>query len=111
MQDNPTQVPLWQQLQGAAAVLMAVRGGQSMTAALGEIGDALRPGVQSLSFHALRWLGRAEALRRQLARRPPPPEADALLCVALACMAPTLVAARTALPPRGAMFALGRPGG
>ncbi len=109
MQDNPTQVPLWQQLQGAAAVLMAVRGGQSMTAALGEIGDALRPGVQSLSFHALRWLGRAEALRRQLARRPPPPEADALLCVALACMAPTLVAARTALPPEGAELAWGGP--
>jgi len=44
----------------------------------------LRPGVQALAFHALRWLGRAEALRQQLAKRPPPPEADALLCVALA---------------------------
>ena len=44
----------------------------------------MRPGVQALSFHALRWLGRAEALRQLLATRPPPPEADALLCVALA---------------------------
>lgn len=84
MQDNPTQVPLWRQLQGAAFLLMAVRGGRSMTAALEEVDPALRPGVQALGFHALRWLGRAEALRQQLAQRPPPPEADALLCVALA---------------------------
>ncbi|MBT9475777.1 16S rRNA (cytosine(967)-C(5))-methyltransferase RsmB [Polaromonas sp.] len=84
MQDNPTQVPLWRQLQGAASLLMAVRDGQSMTAALEDVDATLRPGVQSLGFHALRWLGRAEALRQQLAQRPPPPEADALLCVALA---------------------------
>ncbi len=55
-----------------------------MTAALEEVDASLRPGVQSLSFHTLRALGRAEALRQQLARRPPPPEADALLCVSLA---------------------------
>jgi 16S rRNA (cytosine967-C5)-methyltransferase len=84
MQETPTQVPLWRQLQGAASLLMAVRDGQSMTAALEDVDAALRPGVQSLGFHTLRWLGRAEALRQQLARRPPPPEADALLCVALA---------------------------
>ncbi|MDO8718126.1 MAG: 16S rRNA (cytosine(967)-C(5))-methyltransferase RsmB [Polaromonas sp.] len=84
MQDNPTQVPLWRQLQGAASLLMAVRDGQSMTAALEDVDATLRPGVQALGFHALRWLGRAEALRQQLAQRPPPPEADALLCVALA---------------------------
>ena len=63
---------------------MAVRDGQSMTAALEDVDAVLRPGVQSLGFHALRWLGRAEALRQQLAKRAPPPEADALLCVALA---------------------------
>jgi 16S rRNA (cytosine967-C5)-methyltransferase len=45
---------------------------------------ALRPGVQSLSFQVLRSLGRAEALRRLLAPRKPPPAADALLCAALA---------------------------
>ena len=65
-------------------MLLAVRDGQSMTAALLDVDSSLRPGVQALGFHALRWLGRAEALRRQLAQRPPPPEADALLCVALA---------------------------
>ena len=78
------QIPLWRQLQGAASLLLAVRDGQSMTAALLDVDSALRPGVQALGFHALRWLGRAEALRQQLAKRPPPPEADALLCVALA---------------------------
>ena len=78
------QIPLWRQLQGAASLLLAVRDGQSMTAALLEVDSSLRPGVQALGFHALRWLGRAEALRQQLAKRPPPPEADALLCVVLA---------------------------
>ncbi|HEY3048517.1 MAG TPA: 16S rRNA (cytosine(967)-C(5))-methyltransferase RsmB [Polaromonas sp.] len=113
MQDNPThapsQVPLWRQLQGAASLLMAVRDGQSMTAALDDVDAQLRPGVQALGFHALRWLGRAEALRQQLAKRPPPPEADALLCVALGLMAPTLVASSTALPPEGANFSWGGP--
>ena len=80
----PVQTPLWRQLQGAASLLQAVRDGQSLTAALEEVDATLRPGVQALGFHALRWLGRAEALRQQLAKRPPPPEADALLCVALA---------------------------
>ena len=84
MHDTPTQVPLWRQLQGAASILMAVRDGQSMTPALEDVDAQLRPGVQALSFHVLRCLGRAEALRQQLAKRPPPPEADALLCVALA---------------------------
>ncbi len=113
MQEKPTQVPLWRQLQGAASILMAVRDGQSMTAALADVDAALRPGVQALSFHALRWLGRAEALRQQLAKKPPPPEADALLCVALALIwreedkTPTLVASRTAPPPEGTNF----PGG
>ena len=45
---------------------------------------ALRAAAQALAFHGLRQLGRAEALRRQLAKRPPPPEADALLLLALA---------------------------
>ena len=80
----PAQVPLWRQLQGAGALLLAVRDGQSMTMALLDVDARLRPGVQALGFHALRWLGRAEALRQQLAKRPPPPEADALLCVVLA---------------------------
>ena len=77
-------MPLWRLLQPAAGVVAAVRGGQSGTAALAGVDAALRPGAQALAFQALRQLGRAEALRRLLAGRPPPAPADALLCTALA---------------------------
>ncbi len=80
---NPP-VPLWRQLQAAASVLAAVRAGESGTAALSRVDGGLRPGAQALSFQALRNLGRADALRKKLASRPPPPLADALLCTALA---------------------------
>jgi 16S rRNA (cytosine967-C5)-methyltransferase len=77
-------VPLWRQLQAAARVLAAVRDGESTTPALARVEPGLRPAAQALAFHALRQLGRAEGLRRLLAKRPPPPAADALLCTALA---------------------------
>ena len=77
-------VALWQQLTGVAMAFQSIRGGQSGTAALAGVDAAIRPGVQALLFQALRQAGRAEALRRQLATRTPPPAADALLCVALA---------------------------
>ncbi|NDZ13022.1 16S rRNA (cytosine(967)-C(5))-methyltransferase RsmB [Variovorax sp. WS11] len=76
--------PLWRQLQLTAVALAAIRGGVSGTVAFDAVPPALRPGVQALGFQVLRWLGRAEALRRQLAKRTPPPAADALLCTALA---------------------------
>lgn len=79
---SPT--PLWRQLQAAASVLAAVRAGRSATDALAAVDGALRPAAQALAFQALRQLGRADALRRQLAKRVPPPDADALLCLALA---------------------------
>ncbi|WP_295960151.1 16S rRNA (cytosine(967)-C(5))-methyltransferase RsmB [Rhodoferax sp.] len=78
------QIPLWRQLLATAEVLHAIRNGTSATPALAAVDGSLRPGVQSLVFHSLRNLGRAEALRAQLAKRPPPPAADALLCTALA---------------------------
>lgn len=61
-----------------------MRAGESATPAIARIDRDVRPGAQALAFAALRELGRAEALRRQLARRAPPPLADALLCTALA---------------------------
>jgi 16S rRNA (cytosine967-C5)-methyltransferase len=76
--------PLWRQLQAAASVLAAVRSGESATPAIARVSADLRRGAQALSFHVLRNLGRAEALRHQLARRAPPPAADALLCTAIA---------------------------
>ncbi|MDI3384331.1 16S rRNA (cytosine(967)-C(5))-methyltransferase RsmB [Xenophilus aerolatus] len=75
---------LWRQLQQVAGALAAIRAGTSGSVALDAVDPELRPGVQALLFHALRWLGRGEALRRHLAKRTPPPAADALLCTALA---------------------------
>jgi 16S rRNA (cytosine967-C5)-methyltransferase len=77
-------LPLWRQLQAAASVLAGVRRGESTSTGLARVPGELRAGAQALAYHALRQLGRAEALRKQLAKRPPPPEADALLCTALA---------------------------
>jgi 16S rRNA (cytosine967-C5)-methyltransferase len=78
------QAPLWQLLQAAALVALAVQNGRSMTAALETVPKDLRPGVQALSFQSMRWWGRALALRKCLARKAPPAQADALLCTALA---------------------------
>lgn len=80
----PGAIPLWRLLQAAASCLMAVRGGRSGTAALEQVEPALRPAVQALSFQVWRSLARADNLRRLLAHRAPPPQADALLCVVLA---------------------------
>ena len=77
-------VALWEQLAGVATALQAICAGQSGTAAMATVDAGLRPGVQALLFQVLRTLGRAQALRRQLVSRTPPPAADALLCTALA---------------------------
>ena len=61
-----------------------MRRGESTSTGLARVAPDLRPAAQALAYHALRNLGRAEALRKQLAKRAPPPEADALLCTALA---------------------------
>ena len=83
MQPN-LQAPLWQLLQAAAQVALAVQNGRSMTAAIETVPKDLRPGVQALSFQTMRWWGRALAIRKCLARKAPPAQADALLCTALA---------------------------
>ena len=80
------QPPLWQQLQQVAGVLQSIRRGQSGTAAINAVPASVRPGIQALSFEVLRSLGRAQALRQQLAPRNPPAAVDALLCVALALL-------------------------
>ena len=80
--DEP--IPLWRQLGATATVVLAVGEGASGTASVENVPTDLRPGVQALAFHVWRNLGRAQALRKKLASRAPPPAADALLCVALA---------------------------
>lgn len=84
MNHSEEAIPLWRQLTATATVVMAVRQGASGTAAVEGVSTVLRPGVQALAFHVWRNLGRAEALRKKLAPKLPPPAADALLCVALA---------------------------
>lgn len=76
--------PLWQLLQATAQAVHAVRSGRSLTAELEGVAAPLRPAVQALSFQVMRQLGRAMALRELLAKKAPPPAADALLCTALA---------------------------
>jgi 16S rRNA (cytosine967-C5)-methyltransferase len=71
-------------LQAAARVVGDVRAGTSASQAVPRVDAPLRAGAQALAFHALRHLGRAQALRAQLAKRAPAPPVDALLCTALA---------------------------
>ena len=80
----PQQIPLWQQLQATATAVQAVQSGMSGTAAIDAVDPALRPGVQALAFQVWRNLGRAQALRKCLANKAPPPAVEALLCTALA---------------------------
>jgi len=90
MTDDPTRVslPLATLLGHAADAVAAVRAGESLNTALDRCPPAARPGTQALAFHALRWLGSAEAVRRTLARKAPAPKTDALLLVALALLWP-----------------------
>ena len=76
-------------LEHTADAVQAVRGGQSLTAVLARCPAELRPGVQALSFHTLRWLGSATAARALLAPKTPPPAVDALLVTALALLWPS----------------------
>jgi 16S rRNA (cytosine967-C5)-methyltransferase len=80
--------PLARLLDATADAVGAVRSGRSLTEVLARVPAELRPGVQALSFHALRWLGSAQGLREQLAPKTPPPPVDALLLVALALLWP-----------------------
>ena len=71
-----------------ADAVAAVRAGQSLNDALPRVPAAARPGTQALAFHALRWLGSAEAARALLAPKKPPADVDALLLTALALLWP-----------------------
>jgi 16S rRNA (cytosine967-C5)-methyltransferase len=75
-------------LDHTADALQAVRGGRSLTELLGHVPADLRPGVQALSFHTLRWLGSAGEVRALLAPKTPAPAVDALLVTALALLWP-----------------------
>ncbi|MEO5844624.1 MAG: 16S rRNA (cytosine(967)-C(5))-methyltransferase RsmB [Caldimonas sp.] len=110
-------LPLARLLGHAADAVGAVRAGQSLNDALARCPVPARPGTQALAFHALRWLGAAEVVRRRLAPKAPPPEVESLLLVALALLWPAgdppyaehtlvdqAVAATTRRAPRSAGF-------
>ena len=81
-------LPLARLLNHTADAVQAVRAGESLNAALARCPGPARPGTQALSFHVLRWLGSAQALRARLAPKPPAPAVDALLLTALALLWP-----------------------
>ncbi len=84
MTDIERAPPLWRQLQATVVVLMDVADGVSGSVAMERVPAHLRGGVQALSFQAWRNMGRAKAIRAQLAKRPPPVAVDTLLCLVLA---------------------------
>ena len=88
MNPNSPALPLSRLLQHSADAVLAVRGGRSLTDALADVDASARPGVQALTFHALRQLGSSQQLLRELAPKAPAAEVQALLCVALAQLLP-----------------------
>lgn len=79
---------LAQQLGQVARCVQSVQAGRSLTDVLPTVPGPLRPGVQALTFHALRLLGTTSALVDALTEQAPPPLTHALLCSALALLAP-----------------------
>ena len=69
--------------------MQAVRAGRSLNDVLPEVPVNLRPGVQALTFNALRQLGAASVALQGLAAKAPAARVEALLCVALALLWPT----------------------
>lgn len=89
MPSTPPRPPLSRLLECSADALQAVRAGRSLTEVLAGTAAEVRPGVQALTFHALRHLGAADELLRGLAAKPPPPAVGALLAVALTLLLPS----------------------
>jgi 16S rRNA (cytosine967-C5)-methyltransferase len=83
-QTKSRSLPLSEAITIAAQALGEVIGGRSLTEVLDELEVHERPIVQSLSFEALRKWVRSHELIKQFIPKPPPPEVDHLLSVAIA---------------------------
>ena len=82
-------VALQELLLESAEAVRAVLAGRSLTDVLAEVPAAYRAGTQALSFHAMRRLGEARAVRGLLVpRTPPEPLAEGLLLVSLCLLLP-----------------------
>ena len=66
-----------------ARVVEDVLEGRSLTDALADVDGALRPAAQAVSFHAMRYLGWADAVGRELVQRYPNVLFESLLLVSL----------------------------
>ena len=89
MNDTSLNLPLLHLLDLSADAVQAVRAGRSLTDLLEHVDTASRPGVQALTFQALRQLGATTEALRDLAPKAPPVRVGALLCVALALLWPS----------------------
>ncbi len=95
-------VGLSEQLVDVAKCVQAVLAGRSLADVLPTVSPSLRPGVQALTFHALRHWGTAQALVQVLTDREPAPLPQALLGTALSLLLPETVVSAAA--PRYAPF-------
>ena len=82
----------------AADLVQGVLEGRSLTALLPRVPLASRAGAQALAFDVLRRLGAAQAVRRVLASKVPPPAVEALLLSALALLWPPAAGERPRYP-------------
>ena len=73
MTSPPASLPLAHLLDLTADAVLAVKSGRSLNDVLAKVPAAARPGVQSLSFHVMRWLGGAGEVRAIVAPKAPPP--------------------------------------
>lgn len=102
MPESPQSPALSDQLLAAARAIGAVLDGQSLSEALESIPAALRPAAQALSFHAMRRLGHARAVRERLVpRRPPERLAEALILLGLSLLEASLRQSEGAGQPPG----------
>jgi len=83
---SPSSPTLATQLHWSAQCVLAVEQGRSLSDVLPQVAVALRPGVQALTFLALRQLGAARAVARQMVQRAPAPAVQALMHTALAVL-------------------------
>ncbi|MGB3426236.1 MAG: 16S rRNA (cytosine(967)-C(5))-methyltransferase RsmB [Castellaniella sp.] len=102
MPESPHSPALSDQLLAAARAIRAVLGGQSLSEALEATPAALRPAAQALSFHTMRRLGHARAVRERLVpRRPPERLVEALILLGLSLLEAGLRQAEGAEQPPG----------
>lgn len=81
---GPSRVALSDSILASARCVQGVTAGQSLSDCLAATDAALRPSVQAITFHVMRRLGFARAVRSQLVARPPTDTLlDSLLLVAL----------------------------